>query len=112
MHELASMRDERAAPLFNYLVRHVDRRKDHQLYRAAIEALGSLGGEGAVDGLRHALYAGDWRAPFQTRRLRSAAAQALRLNGTPAAMKALHEAAERGPLGVRAVARAQLADSV
>jgi HEAT repeat protein len=43
-----------------------------------------------------------------TRRLRAAAAQALRRLGTPAALDVLREASEQGPRGVRAAARSEL----
>lgn len=109
--ELTSMRDERAAPLFSYLVRHMDRRKEPQLYASAVDALGTFGGPDAVEALKIALYQGDWWAPGKTRHTRQAAAQALRRIGTPAALDVLREAAERGPRGVRAIARAQLAES-
>jgi hypothetical protein len=106
--ELTAMRDERAAPLFCYLVRHMDRRKEPQLYLSSLDALGTFGGPDAVEALKHALHQGDWRAPFKARRLRAAAAQALRRVGTPAAVDVLREAAARGPRGVRVAARAQL----
>ena len=46
LNELTGMRDERAAPLFSYLVRHLDRRKEQQLYMSSIDALGTFGGAG------------------------------------------------------------------
>jgi hypothetical protein len=106
--ELQSMRDERAAPLFSYLVRHINRKAFPSVYVGAVEALGSFGGPDAVGALTHALQQGDWRAPLRTRRLRAAAAQALRRIGTDAAIDALREAGRRGPRGTRAAARAQL----
>jgi hypothetical protein len=108
LNELTSMRDERAAPLFSYLVRHMDRRKEQQLYISSVEALGTIGGPDAVEALRVALHQGDFWSPLATRRLRSAAAQALRKIGTPAALEVLREASSRGPRGVRAAARAEL----
>ena len=102
------MRDERAAPLFTYLVRHMNRRTEQQLYQTSIEALGTFGGPDAVEALKFALGQGDLWAPLKTRRLRAAAAQALRQIGTPAAIDVLREASTRGPRGVRAAARAQL----
>jgi HEAT repeat protein len=106
--ELQSMRDERAAPLFSYLVRHINRKAFPSVYVGAVEALGSFGGPDAVGALTHALQQGDWRAPLRTRRLRAAAAQALRRNAPDAALDALREAGRRGPRGTRAAARAQL----
>jgi HEAT repeat protein len=106
--ELSGMRDERAAPLFCYLVRHLDRKAFHGVYLSAIDALGSFGGPDAVEALKDALQRGDWMAPLRTRRTRAAAAQALRQIGTPAAVAALNDAAARGPRGVRRAARVEL----
>lgn len=106
--ELVSMRDERAAPLFCYLLRHADRRTLQQVYLTSIEALGTFGGADAVEALKFALYRGDWWAPLRTRRMRDAAAGALRKIGTPAAIDLLRDASSRGPHGVRSAARAEL----
>ena len=108
LKELTGMRDERAAPLFSYLVRHMDRRKAPGLYLSSVEALGASGGPDAVEALKFALYQGDWWSPVATRQLRTAAAQALRKIGTAPALEVLRQAAERGSRGVRAAARAQL----
>ncbi len=106
--ELVSMRDDRAAPLFCYLLRHADRRALPQVYLTSIEALGSFGEAGAAEALAFALHRGGWRTPFLTRRIRAAAAGALRRIGTPAAMDRLREASTRGTRGVRSAARAEL----
>ncbi len=106
--ELGALRDERAAPLFSYLVKRLDRKAFPALYLGAVEALGSFGGPEAVEALKHALQQGSWRQPFRTRRMRSVAAQALRRIGTPAAIAALSDASSRGPRGARAAARAEL----
>jgi hypothetical protein len=106
--ELASMKDERAGPLFCYLVRHVDRKRFPGVYVGAIDALGSFGGPDAVEALKEALQRGDWMAPLRTRRTRASAAQALRRIGTSAAVTVLREASARGSRGVRAAARAEL----
>jgi hypothetical protein len=106
--ELAALRDERAAPLFCYLLRHLDRRTFPRVYSGAVEALGWFGGPDAVEALKEALQRGDWRAPLRTRRTRAAAAHALRKIGTSAAVTVLREASTRGPLGVRAAAKAEL----
>ncbi|MCA1650027.1 MAG: hypothetical protein LC753_06980 [Acidobacteria bacterium] len=79
------------------------------MYAAAIDALGAVGGPEAVDALKFALHQGDWRAPFTTRRLRAAAAVALRKIGTPPAVEVLRDASTRGRGGVRSAARAELA---
>ena len=106
--ELEAMRDERAAPLYCYLVRHLDRKTFPAVYLGAVQTLGSFGGPDAVEALKHALQQGDWTAPLQTRRLRAAAAQALRHIGTEPAIAALRDAAARGPRGMRAAAKAEL----
>lgn len=111
VNELTNIRDERAAPVFSYLVRHLDRKKDQQLYMSSVVALGTFGGSDAVAALKHALHQGDFWAPLATRRLRSAAAQALRKIGTPAALDVLREASSEGPRGVRAAARSELSRS-
>jgi HEAT repeat protein len=106
--ELGSMRDERAAPLFGYLIRNLDRKAFPAVYVGAVEGLGSFGGPDAVEALKHALQQGDWTSPLRTRRTRAAAAHALRRIGTPGALAVLREAAEHGPWGTRAAARAEL----
>ncbi|HMC76400.1 MAG TPA: HEAT repeat domain-containing protein, partial [Vicinamibacterales bacterium] len=106
--ELTAMRDERAAPLFCYLVRHVDRKAFPGVYVGAIDALGSFGGTDAVEALKIALQRGNWMAPMRTRRTRASAAQALRRIGTADAVAALHEAATKGTRGVRSAAKAEL----
>ena len=106
--ELTGMKDERAAPLFCYLVRHLDRKRSASVYMGAIDALGTFGGPDAVEALKSALQAGDWMAPLRTRRIRASAAQALRLIGTPAAVTALRESSTRGSPGVRRAARTEL----
>jgi hypothetical protein len=108
LNELTGIRDERAAPLFSYLVRHMSRRKEPKLYQTSIDALGTFGGADAIAALKFALHQGDWRAPLQTRRLRAAAAQALRRIGTPPALTVLQEASARGGWGVRSAARSEL----
>jgi hypothetical protein len=106
--ELTSMRDERAAPLFGHIVRHVNRRAFYAVYLAAIEALGAFGGPDAVGALKEALQHGDWLAPLRTRRARGAAARSLRQIGNTAAIEALREASTRGARGARSAAKAEL----
>ncbi len=106
--ELTAMKDERAAPLFCYLVRKIDRKGFPAVYVGAIDALGSFGGPDAVEALKDALQHGDWMAPLRTRRVRAAAAQALRRIGTSAAVTALRDASTRGSRGVRLAARTEL----
>jgi hypothetical protein len=111
VNEMVSMRDDRAAPLLSYLLRHMDRRSLPQVYMAAIEALGNFGGKGAVAALAFALQGSELWAPLRTRRIRSAAAGSLRRIGTPDALDTLKAASSSGPRGVRAAARAALEGS-
>jgi HEAT repeat protein len=107
MGALVAMRDERAVPLFEYIVRRIDRRGPlRSVYLRAVESLGALGADRAVDLLKDALYSGEWWAPFRTAELRRTVAAALRQIGTPGAMRVLGDAGEHGPRGVRAAARA------
>jgi len=107
--QLMGLRDERSAPLFCYLLRHLDRNALQPVYLAAIEALGVFGGSDAVDALKHSLFEGAWWRPFQTRRIRASVAEALRKIGTPDAVEALRDASVNGPRGVRAAATSALA---
>jgi HEAT repeat protein len=103
------MRDERAAPLFTYIVRHVSHRGPLvEVYLRAIESLGTLRDPEAVPPLKEALYRGEWWAPRRTSVLRSAAAEALARIGTTEAQAVLSEAASNGSRGVRTAARARL----
>ena len=112
IHSVGTLRDERAAPLFAFIVRQSDHRGDYEaFYLSALETLGHLGvsSEATVQALRGALDRGEWWAPLRTRRLRAAAATALRALGSPEATTALEGAAQNGGRGVQAAARAALA---
>jgi hypothetical protein len=106
--QLASTHDERAVPLYSYLVRKLNRRAFPALYVGAVEALGSFGGPEAVGALKDALYSSEWTAPLRTRRTRAAAAQALRRIGNAAAVAALEDASANGPRGARRAAKTEL----
>jgi hypothetical protein len=109
MQSVGVLRDERAAPLYVYILQHVDHRGQlGWIYARAIDALGGLKDPESVPALKDALYRGEWWAPRRTAALRAAAAAALARIGTPGAATALEEAAHHGPRGVRAAARAQL----
>jgi len=104
---LIAMRSERAIPLFEYIVRKIDRKGPlRSVYLRALESLGALKAEQTIDLLTEALYSGEWWAPVRTAELRRTAATALRQIGTPAAQRVLEEAASSGPRGVRSAARA------
>jgi hypothetical protein len=106
MDALLAMRNERAIPLFEYIVRKIDRKGPLRgVYLRAIESLGALKAAGAVELLKEALYAGEWWAPFRTAEMRRIAAAALRKIGTPESQQVLQDAAASGPRGVRAAVR-------
>jgi len=109
MQSIGVVRDERATPLFVYILGHVDHRGALAgVYLRAIESLGVLRDPAGIDPLRDALYKGEWWAPRRTSALRNAAATALARIGTPEALAVLDDAAAQGPRGVRSAARAQL----
>jgi hypothetical protein len=109
MQALTLVRDERATPLFSYILNHVDHRGQlGTIYMRAIEALGALRDPEGVPALKEALYRGEWWAPRRTAALRDAAALALARMAVPEALAVLEEAAASGSRGVRSVARAHL----
>jgi hypothetical protein len=106
MQALAGMRDERATPLFTYILRHVSHRGPLvHVYLRAIETLGLLRDPEAIPPLKEALYRGEWWAPRRTGILRAAAAEAIARIGTPSAEAVLEEAARHGPRRVRHAVR-------
>jgi len=107
-NELLSTKDERAAPLYGYLVKHMKRAAFPKVYAAAVEALATSKTPEAVQALTVAIHQGELWAPIRTRRLRALAATSLRAIGTPEAIDALREISDRGPRGARAAAKAQL----
>ena len=109
MQSMGLVRDERATPLFAYILGHVDHRGAlAPVYLRTIESLGALRDPAGIAPLREALYKGEWWAPRRTAALRTAAAAALARIGTPEATTVLEEAVERGSRGIRSAARAQL----
>ena len=110
MQSISVVRDERATPLFTYILRHADHRGAlAQIYVRAIESLGALRDPAGIEPLKEVLYNGDWWAPRRTAALRSAAAAALARIGTPEAVSVLEEAAACHYRGVRRAARGQIA---
>jgi HEAT repeat protein len=104
---LVAMRTERAIPLFEFIVRKIDRKGPlRSVYLRAVESLGALKADQAVDLLKEALYSGEWWAPLRTAELRKTVAKALRQIGTPEAQRVLQDGANSGPRGVRAAIRA------
>ena len=109
MQSISSVRDERAAPLFTYILRTIDHRgRLSSVYLRAIESLGALRDPQGIEPLKESLYKGEWWAPRRTAALRTAAAAALARIGTPEALAALDEAASSRLRGVRAAAKPHL----
>ncbi len=106
IEELDSTHDEHAAPLFCYLVRHVECRGPlRDVYVRSLHRLGVLGGPDAVEALSEVLHKGHWWAPIRTRDTRTQAAAALAQIKLPAAQNALRDAAANGSFGVRSIAK-------
>jgi hypothetical protein len=113
MQSISILRDERAAPLFVYILRHVDHRGAlGWIYAKAIESLGALKDPDGVPALKEALYRGEWWAPRRTAAFRASAAAALARIGTADALAVLEEASASGLRGVRTAARAHLGAGV
>lgn len=112
LQALGSLRDERAAPLFVHLLTHTGYTGPLEAdYVSNIESLGRVANdERSVAALKAILYRGEWYAPGRTSRLRAAAARALRAISLPSAERALSEAADSGPGGVKRAAKAALAE--
>ena len=109
---LGAFRDEKAAPLFIYILTNSGYRGALEgIYTQTIESLGKVAiDERSVSTLKDILYRGQWWARARTARLRSAAARALRSMGTASADRTLEEAASSAPGAVKKVARAALAE--
>ena len=111
MQAVGAVHDERATPLYAYILGHVDHRGPlRSIYMWAVDALGSFRDPQSVAALAAALPRGEWWTPMKTRSLRHATAAALARVGTPEARAALAEAAQWGSRGVRRAARAHLDD--
>src|SRR5262249_24561349 len=111
MQAIGSVHDERATPLFIYILQHVDHRGPlATVYLRAIESLGALRDAEGVQPLTTVLYKGEWWAPARTRMLRTAAATALARIGNAEAAAALERAATAGNRGVGGAVRPHLAD--
>lgn len=110
LRELLELRDNKAVPLYCYVVRQTE--PDGKLYHVhadMIDAIGNLNAHAdSVRTLRQALYRGKWWSPIRASALRSRAALALRRLGSPEAMAVLEEAAAGKARGPRRAARAQL----
>ena len=112
MQSISLVRDERATPLFGYIVRNIDHRGPlAPVYLRAIESLGALKDPEGVVPLKEALYKGEWWAPRRSAVLRRAAAAALARIGTSEAIAVLQEAAATGKRGVRNAAKSYLTEA-
>ena len=112
MQSISLVRDERATPLFGYIVRNIDHRGPlAPVYLRAIESLGALKDPEGVVPLKEALYKGEWWAPRRSAVLRGAAAAALARIGTSEAIAVLQEAAAAGKRGVRNAAKSHLTEA-
>jgi HEAT repeat protein len=104
---IIAMRSERAIPLFEYILTRIDRRGPlRSVYLRAVESLGVLRADHAVDLLKTALYEGEWWTPFRTAEVRRTVATALTQIGTEESRQVLFEASQYGSRGVRAAVRA------
>jgi HEAT repeat protein len=112
LQSLGSLRDERAAPLFVYILTHTGYTGELEgVYMSSIESLGKVAtDERSVSTLKDILYRGEWWAPYRTARIRNAAARALRNIASASADRTLEEAASSGGGGVKRAARAALAE--
>jgi HEAT repeats len=108
---LMATRDERAAPLFVYILEHSGHRGAlESVYVSAVETLGKLANDApSVEALARVLHRGEWWAPLRTQRLRHAAASALSASPAVEARQALEAATTLGAWGVQRAARAALA---
>ncbi len=108
---LGTLRDERAAPLFAFIVRQAQYKGPaEKIYRSCLDMLGALrvSSPVALDALKEAAGRGEWWAPVRTRRLRSAATASLAAIGSAEAIAVLQGLAASGPRGTRTAAAAAL----
>ena len=112
LRALGALRDERAAPLYVYILNHTGYTGRLEAdYVSALEALGRVAvDERSVSTLKAILERGEWWAPGRTARIRAAAARALRAMGSSGAERVLNEAAEGGSGGVKRAAKLALAE--
>jgi hypothetical protein len=112
MQALGAFRDEKAAPLFIYILNNTGYTGANEgIYTQTIESLGKVAvDDRSVATLKEILYRGEWWARGRNARIRTAAARALRGMGTAGAERALEEAASSAPGAVRKIAKAALAE--
>ncbi|HUU35612.1 MAG TPA: hypothetical protein VMW48_16215, partial [Vicinamibacterales bacterium] len=108
------LRDERAAPLFAFIIRQGQYRGPlERVYVTCIDLLGALrtSSDVALQALEEAARRGEWYAPFRTRRLRATAVRALGAIGSVEARGVLQQLAASSPRFTQTAARAALADA-
>ena len=112
MQALGAFRDEKAAPLFVYILSNSESKGQHEaVYTQTIESLGKVAqDERSAAALKDILYRSEWWARGRTARIRTATARALRSMGTPGADRVLEEAATSGPAALRKIAKAAQAE--
>jgi hypothetical protein len=110
LRELIALRDDKAVPLFSYvLTKGEPRGKLIAIHLSIIEALGTMKPRPeSIRALQQVLLRGNLWTPFRTAAQRHAAAVALRRLGTPEALAMLEAAVTSGGRRVRKIARAQL----
>jgi HEAT repeat protein len=111
MQGLGAFRDEKAAPIFVYILNNTDYKgaSNEANYVATNETLGKVAtDERSTETLKTILYRGEWWSWGRTARLRLAAARALRNMGTAGADRVLEQAATSGPGAVKKTARTAL----
>jgi hypothetical protein len=110
LQELLGLRDEKAAPLFCYVLKQT--KPTGRLYRVHMEMIDTLGylreHSDSILTLRDVLYSGSIWSPFKTAALRRSAAMALKRIGSPESAAVLDEAVAKGRRGVRNAAKGQL----
>jgi HEAT repeat protein len=113
MQALGAFRDEKAAPLFIYILDTTGYKgQNESLYTQTIESLGKVAlDERSVSTLKDILYRGEWWARARTWRIRTTAARALRGMGTASADRTLEEAAASAPGAIKKIAKAALAEA-
>jgi HEAT repeat protein len=111
LRELLNMRDDKAVPLFSYVLSKAEPRgKLVAIHLSMIEALGTMKPRPeSIRALQQVLLRGAWWAPLRTMSQRQAAATSLRRLGTPEALAVLEAAVTSGGRAVRRIARAQVA---
>lgn len=104
---LVAERDPRVVPVLVGILDESDvLGQDHQIVLETLAAIGDVGRDEAVADVARVMRKKSWLARRKTRGLKEASLDALRRIGTPAAQKAVADAAARGDRMLRRLARA------